>query len=137
MMIRKMPLPQPPIQVVYAVDNPIVGSASNHDVVVEQDGSDPIAKEANEHLIDCVGSRTRQKKRARNEKASVYEVDKSNKEDEADKVDDDSDYDPRDMIDSDDINEGDDDLYEDNPDGEDDDVITKKRNFGKGQRRKR
>jgi hypothetical protein len=30
-------------------------------------------------------------------------VDKSNKEDEADKVDDDSDYDPRDMIDSDDI----------------------------------
>jgi hypothetical protein len=35
------------------------------------------------------------------------------------------------------VNEGDDDLYEDNPDGEDDDVITKKRNFGKGQRRKR
>ncbi|KAM0845257.1 hypothetical protein ACQ4PT_056501 [Festuca glaucescens] len=63
----------------------------------------------------CIGARTRQRKRARSQTVPEDEVDDVKEIDDED--DHDSDYDPEDIVDSDyDMNEGDDDLFEDNVD---------------------
>ena len=63
----------------------------------------------------CIGARTRQRKRARSQTIPEDEADDVKEIEDED--DHDSDYDPEDIVDSDyDMNEGDDDLFEDNVD---------------------